>query len=675
MNFLTIKQAVHAQFTKMLATGNVFTTSVSKDELKKTYLANGTAQGVNDIFRERGALDCNCCNDFIRVAGGTVAFIDGKLVTIWDISIGGPYQAIADAMAKLVRANEVNGIFLYFQKNVGADKTPDNYSDVIWDHFFMQLPAQFVKPIDAIATLKSKASNNYNVLKRSLTEITVNSIETVQELIDAKSIYKGVEYRNRVSQLAHLKATYDLRKDDVDAREEFLWRNSTSLGDSSNFRSGPIGELLTALSNGTELERAVGAYEQMTAPENYKRSSALTTPAMTKRAVDRIIELEREDSLERRHAVTEDITINDVLFADRSVTAALGGILSKIKPTASVEVKEGTGVDISIEDFLSTVVPKITSMELLVTGEHQANFMSLVAPTNAGCLPITKWDNNYSWSYHGEIADSSMRKNVKAEGGNVDGVFGYSIQWNTPDRPYCHDLDAHCRNNNEHIYYRNADEVHPSSGMLDVDIQSPGSRVAVENIVFTDLDKMPDTTYELSVHNFTNRTNSHGFTAEVYFEGKTFCFDHTASMRGNQTVPVATFCKKDGKFTLVSGNPVSETSVEVYGIKSKEFHKVSLLMNSPNYWDCVANPKGNKHWFFILENCINEEPVRGLYNEFLLDALQPDRKVFETLGAQLKVPFSENQLSGLGFSETQNNTVVVKVSGEINRLFNVKFNQ
>ena len=198
--------------------------------------------------------------------------------------------------------------------------------------------------------------------------------------------------------------------------------------------------------------------------------------------------------------------------------------------------------------------------------------------------------------------------------------------------------------------------------------------VAVENIIYTDLNRMPDGDYNLSVNNYSSTTNNHGFTAEVGFEGKTLCFDHTASMRGDQTVPVATVNKKNGKFTLISGNPVSESSVEVYGIQSKEFHKVSLLMNSPNFWDCVENPKGNKHWFFILDKCINKEPVRGFYNEFLKDELHNDRKVFEHLGAQMRVPFTDQQLSGLGFSSTQENIVTVKIKGEVNGLFNIKFN-
>ena len=685
MKFLTIKKAVDEQFSKMLATGTVLTTKVSKDVLKQTYLSS-FPEGSNPIFRERTEHDCNCCNNYISIAGNAIAFIDGKLATIWDVEVGGIYQVVADAMAALVRGSDIDSVFVHFSKNVGTDKNKDNYSDVEWNHFFTKLPAQFVKPIADHASIKGAATANHEVFKRSVMEITPDAVATVMDLIDSKSIYKGGEYAARVGLLRNIQALRELSTN----KEQYDWEKSLELGVASSFRNGPIGNLLVDLSKGIELETAVKAYEKMTAPENYKRSSALTTPAMTERATKRIVELNREDSLERRHAVTEDITINDVIFADRSVTTALGGILGKIKPTATTKVKIGTAVDISIEEFLSNVVPKTTSMELLVSPEHQANFMSLVAPMNAGCLPITKWDNNYSWSYAGEIADSSMRKDVKAAGGRVDGAFRFTHSWNhegqnqslmdlhvfLPGHTYKQGVH-NSYGSNQRVGWNNRDHT-DTRGEQDVDFtHPPGNRVPLENITFPYINKMPDGKYICAVHNWRSRSNPQtGFKAEIEFAGQIFQYTYAPSMKNKEWVTVAEVTLKNGVFSIEHMIPTSaEVGAEVYGINPNGFHKVNLLMNSPNYWDCVENPKGNKHWFFILDNCINEEPVRGLYNEFLMDELQPDRKVFEVLGSVLKVPFSENQLSGLGFSVSQTNSVVVKVSGDINRLFNVKFNQ
>jgi hypothetical protein len=96
-----------------------------------------------------------------------------------------------------------------------------------------------------------------------------------------------------------------------------------------------------------------------------------------------------------------------------------------------------------------------------------------------------------------------------------------------------------------------------------------------------------------------------------------------------------------------------------------------MVMLSPNHWD--DNQVGNRHVFFILENCLKEGKARGFYNEFLTDELRDHRKVFEMLGAKMKAEESDQQLSGLGFSTTKRNSVFLKVGGTFNRTIKVTF--
>jgi hypothetical protein len=96
-------------------------------------------------------------------------------------------------------------------------------------------------------------------------------------------------------------------------------------------------------------------------------------------------------------------------------------------------------------------------------------------------------------------------------------------------------------------------------------------------------------------------------------------------------------------------------------------------MHSPNHWD--GQGIGNKHTFFIVDGFQNPDPVRGFYNEFLNETLQPHRKVLEMLGSKVKVLPQKEQLSGLGFSSTVRNSLVVRTTDTTGktRLYNIQF--
>ena len=82
---------------------------------------------------------------------------------------------------------------------------------------------------------------------------------------------------------------------------------------------------------------------------------------------------------------------------------------------------------------------------------------------------------------------------------------------------------------------------------------------------------------------------------------------------------------------------------------------------------------GNKHYFFALEGCLNDGKARGFFNEFLVPELDAHRKVIEIVGAKMRTDESDKQLSGLGFSSTQRNSVLCRVSGAFSRVIKLTF--
>lgn len=673
--FIKFRDAVNVQFKKMVAGGEAFIANVDKDTLSRVYLES-FPEGSNPLFRERTQHDCSGCNNFIRHLGKVVT-IDSQLEieTVWDIDVGGVYQEVADALAELVRSAKITSLYRTTEKRYGILNNTEQFEDGTihkWDHFYAEVPVSLIirrNGSRSVGQIVGEYNTTYSVLKRSVTEITNHAIDTVEDLIMQNSLYRGQEHLQTVGKLKTLKSEYDNLPDDK--KEIFLWDCVAKYGHSVRVKNTVIGTLLVDLSEGVELERAVKSFEDKVAPQNYKRTTALITQKMIDNANNTIKKLEIEDSLHRRYAVESDLTINNVLFADRdSKLHVNSNPLDSLKPTKAQNLSLDKVQEITIDKFLSDVLPKIETMEVYVGNKHTSNFMSLIAPVHHDSKSLLSWDNGFSWSYNGEVTDS-IQERVKSAGGSVEGDMRVSLSWFNYD-----DLDLHLYEpNGNHVYYAGA-RSSCGNGHLDVDMNAGGkhSREAVENIVFKDGNKIVNGRYKVRVHNFTKReTKDVGFDIQVSMFGEIFNYHFPKDVKNCEFVDVGEFVVHNGDIKFEPSEEISSTSasVEEWGINTEQFHKVSMVLNSPNHWDGEA--KGNKHFFFIIDECKNPSSTRGIYNEFLRPELIEHRKVFEVLGSKLKAEYSDDQLSGVGFSSTKNDSVIVKVGGSFNRTLKINF--
>lgn len=104
-----------------------------------------------------------------------------------------------------------------------------------------------------------------------------------------------------------------------------------------------------------------------------------------------------------------------------------------------------------------------------------------------------------------------------------------------------------------------------------------------------------------------------------------------------------------------------------WGLKTQQFHKVNLMCLSPNYW---SDNKGNKHYFFMLEDCKSEDTLRGFHIENLKADLKPHRKVLEILAFknQIEPDPTKEQLCGIGFNATIADELIAMVDNKIYKI-------
>lgn len=659
-DFRSFAAQIAAQF-KQMATHPLYRTDATGDELWALYLAS-FPEGTNPIYRVRTEHDGSYDRSFVRKMGNVVSIAaDGELRSIWDApGLAYPYNIVAKALSERVKAAAVCDLFLSKEALVGCPRSIERLDDGsthAWYHFHADIPAHLRSA--RVDEALGQARTTVQVMRRGFEELKPQVLADVLDLIAANALYRGAEFATAIREFQAVQRKY-LTFARPDLANNFLWLNRQS--PVARLRNTAIGTLLIELSEGMELELAVTRYERMVAPTNYKRPTALATPAMIDKAIATVRELDLEAALDRRFAKLSDLSIHNVLWADGFSTLSMkggaAGALDALREDVAATVspdKLVAGHPISLDTFLATVLPKASKLELYLASNKQKNLVSLTAPVHANAGSLFKWDNNFAWSYKGNVTDS-IKERVKAAGGNVNAKLRVSLAWTNTD-----DLDLHAHCPDGHVFYatKGGDHRLGNGQILDVDMNvAHVVRNPVENLAWT---QPRDGLYRIAVNQFRQReTSDVGFTLQVECDGQVTHFHYPRAVKG--TVEAISFRIRNGQLTDLTrtsdGLTEHAPSQSVWSLNTQSFVRVSTVLNSPNHWDGQAT--GNKHWFFMLPGCQNDEPARGIYNEFLKPELEVHRKVFELLGNKTKCPVVPDQLSGVGFSSTQPDTVILR---------------
>lgn len=691
MDFVKFKRAVAKQFDRM-SKHELFTVDVDKDKLWDTYLAS-FPEGTNLVLKDRKNTehDCVCCRRFIKSLGKVVAIINDKIESVWNIDEAGVdegYKVVAKALADIVTAARIDNKFYSYEKTAGTDR---NFEDLVgqvktWEHFFLNLPTEVLltKPavkktplrllpvgtprVDSIETKQSEVRASHDTLLRALRSITMDAVETTLELMAQGALYRGEEHEKAVKAFHKIKKQFAEISNERD-QDTFVWNRLKGNEWISRIGNSAIGTLLNDLSEGKkELEHCVASYESVVAPTNYKRPTAIVTKAQIEKAKQTIAALGLTSALERRYATIDDVAVNNVLFIDRTPSKAVtSDVFDDI--ASSTKDKVLTKVDeIPIDKFISDILSKATSVEIMLENRHSGNLVSLVTAADPTAGKLFKWPNNFSWSYNGDVADS-IKERVKKAGGNITGELCCRLAWD-----YTDDLDFHMHEPAGHINYTNRRRLSPNGGMLDVDANgADGIRDnPVENIYYEQINRMREGEYTLKVHNFARRSSGVGFEVEIEIKGETYNIVYDKVVKDREFVEVATlrYTRASG-IQIIKSLPTTQSTRKMWGITTQKYHKVKSIMLSPNFWD--GHSTGNKHYMFMIDGCVNDETARGFYNEFLKEELNPHRKVIEMVGSKMRTEKTDQQLSGLGFSSTQRNSVLCRVKGAFTRTIKITF--
>lgn len=710
-----LNSLIHARFTDLCKTGRLFRSSLTGQQVWDAYIQSFK----NDpMFRDPASSthNCNLCKNFIRRYGNIVAVDESNnIITMFDLQISGEYQPVVEALSKALKTAPIKEVFfetfdelneLPYEKcaktnsrfQLGMASNVKRYTKeeadkfgvvkpnqtITFDHMHLFLPAAFVDNTGkSVESIMADYRQMKEVFQRGMETIPVDTLELVIDLINQGSLLDGPAHIKKLQAILPLKKEYDTIP--ASQKDNWCWVKSYKLG-IADFRNHVIGTLCVDLAEGVELNKACQSWNKKVDPVNYMKTTAPITQKQIAEAKEYVEANNYAESFDRRFATIDDIKVSEILHTNTGKDEIKSvSIFDGVKATTPSRHKrsEFDGVEeIGIEKFMKDVLPGCTSIEVLLQNIHENNMVSLTTAKNPDSKPIFKWDNNYSWTFNGNLAGKSQIKQaVKDAGGNVEGVLNFRLAWNDgPNANDNSDLDAWVQQpdgvqigfSTEYRKDKNPLLRTTMSGQLDVDNTSPNGKMAVENITWTQSEKMRDGIFKFWVNQWAAR-NSQGFKVEIEFDGETYCYEYNRPISDKANVAVAEVVLKDGKFSIKHLLPEvgGSASKEIYGLETNKFHRVNLICLSPNHWG--QNSVGNKHYLFMLHGCKAPGKIRSFHNENLIPELLQHRKVMEVLGATSNIESTDKQLSGLGFNATVRDEVIARLSGSHKRTVRIKF--
>lgn len=672
MEYLDFRNLVTEACNKMIKENkHLFILDTQKEFLWMAYMESFPEGAVRQEF------NCVNCKHFITRYGALVSVDENyKIHSYWeDVHAEGMFAKVVDNMLQVLKNTKIRNAFVTEETTMGCkcnQQILPSKEIITWNHFYATPTSNLIMDKSQTPTFRAGAKSSHDVWIRTLSEINYNSVQTVLDLIADDNLYRGDTYLRQVSALKTALDTIENKHLEGFELDNYAWISSCVLPDAvTHILNSAIGQLLKDITDTNNVESSVKKFEAMVAPYNYKRPKGIITKTQVENAYKTVVELGYEDSLERRHAKVEDISIEDVIFVNRETRKRmLGGFDSLMNETSNTSKTatdfEKTAIPTTMEEFLNNIVSKASKLELFFDNKLNNNLVTLTAPVNKEAPSMFKWNNGFAWAYNGNISDA-IKQRVKEVGGKVDGYMRISLHWYNYD-----DLDLHMDSPYGHIYYGN------KADLLDVDMNAGGgnafeehdnpkkySRNAVENIIFSGIPKTG--TYKVFVNNFAKVENIDlGFEVEVELNGVVHTYVYDKDVPHKSNVPVLDFTSNGCEVIFTKEHLSSATaSKEIWGVKTQNFVEVSAICLSPNYWG--NNKVGAKHYFFMLKDCKNPDAVREYFNEYLKDELTKNHKrVFEVLASKALTPYDDNQMSGLGFIATSRNSLMVRVdSGKI----------
>lgn len=420
----------------MRSGGPLFTTSVSPEALWAAYMS-----GFPEANRKH--YDCHSCRRFIQTYGGLVTIgKDGSAKSLlWDGDCGFGddvppfFFSSLKAMADLIAAAKVDGVFLSSDKTWGTPTTPDKKRAFSWTHLSAKPARVYEDKLLTASQRMAEKLEDFKMLQRALADYAAPAAEQAVRVLKSDALARSEKALGIAEWFSSLHGK----------NKNQLWLAvATAPPGFCHVRSTMISTLLDDVVAGLDFAVIARRWSEKMDPLQYQRPSAAPKEGAIEAAEKIVEKLGIAKSLVRRFAKLTDVQVKhwEPKPAAAKKAAKADGVFGHLRGQADA-VKEVAlpPTTMTWSKFSKTVLPDARSLEIRVPSN--GSFFALMTAADAEAPPIFQWDreeqrNPASWYIYKGGSPASQWGLVAGTWTKVTSVYPSPPHWHQPEKSAHH---------------------------------------------------------------------------------------------------------------------------------------------------------------------------------------------------------------------------------------------
>lgn len=648
--------------------------------LFKTDAVNLWDKYLSNILEEgREHYNCRTCKNFIERYGGLVVIDENANIksVLWDEK-DTPifFKEAVKVLREYVEEREVINVFKTDNIVLGIPKTG------IWEHLSIKLPVNSIcvneSRLYSAGQIMARKLEDFKYLSDSLDTYLMDTSRKVVEFLESGELYRSEKILGQAKWFLEIKEITENIKSKK-SRDNLIWYAVAKAPEGfCHVKTSIIGTLFDDVQKNRDFEAVKNRFNAKMSPANYMRSTVAPTVNQAAEAEKVVEKLGIAKSLLRRYAKLDEVPSEEFIWKSENafkekINEKKGlGMFAHLVGNKEKDSLRLPKIIMTWEKFSRTVLPEAKSIEVRINNQNR--LMAMVTASDETAKNILRWNNTFSWYYHGGI-DGEIKRRVEEQGGRYENnEIRCSLIWESYT-----DLDLHCITpSGKHIFFGNKKE---DGGWLDIDMNAGRGRslTPVENIRWEK--DAPSGKYKFIVHNYTERNNGHNpYKLELEIGDEIFTYNGVASSVYKETVFEFEYKDKNirmikNKSDLEKSNISNSEKLNVWNIDVNSFVKVNSIIKSPNVWGQAKDKTAGEHTFFILDGCkdLSKGKGKGFFTEMLKSELHEIRRTLDAYTSTATIEGTDDaDVCGLGYStegswdltlrvKTENSTRLIKI--------------